>query len=431
MFVSNLQNYLQSSAVAWLCVLAFVWPLRHRRRFWLRFILTLPLVMTVFWPILLLNGDVLWAGHIMGLLYFFLATIFCCDIKARDALYGAVWEIILIQSIYEILAIVRILLPNPALFDLPGLVLLGVICAAALLLVHVALTPVIVYNGVYNVGPRQLGSAVIICMLFIMLFDVLRHTLNAGGPRIYTLIVAISQIYGISVLCMQTGLFRKAALQKELDTLNFLYTRQQEQYAMAKQNIKIINRKCHELKIQIAALREKTDDAALQESLRQAEDSVRIYDSVTKTGNEVLDTLLTEKSLLCGARNIKIHCIADGAKLDFMSATDLYALFAEALENAIDAVSELPDAERRIIDIQIYSRKSFLVVNIANPLLTEPKMRDGFPVSTKLGGATAGWGVRSMNGIVQRYGGLLSVDAENGIFTLHIVFPQRANSNKE
>lgn len=422
-------NWLWGGLIAWLSFLVFSGPLRHRSRYWVRCLCMLPAALAVLAPLLLYaHRDILWPGHLLALPFFFCSTLFCCNIKWGDAVYAAIWEIILVQSIYEIVALAQSLQQDFAFPYALRYGLLMVVSLVGLLAARYALPGVIVSNGAYHVGPRQLTSAVIIGLLFIMLFDVLRHNLKGGAPIIYMIIIIVSQVYGVSILCMQTGLFRKAALQKELDAMNLLYERQREQYALAKQNIKIINRKCHELKVQIAALREQTHDTALQESLRQAEESVRIYDSIAKTGNEVLDTLLTEKSLLCGARGIKIHCVAEGALLRFMQATDLYALLSEALENAIDAVAKLPDPDERMIDMQVYARQGFLVVNIANPLQEPLKMRDGFPLSTKGQGLTNGWGIRSMNNIVQKYGGTLSVETENNLFTLHIIFPEQTNA---
>ncbi len=42
-----------------------------------------------------------------------------------------------------------------------------------------------------------------------------------------------------------------------------------------------------------------------------------------------------------GDKDIVITCIADGKLLEFISSTDLYSLFGNALDNAIEAVSVL------------------------------------------------------------------------------------------
>ena len=43
---------------------------------------------------------------------------------------------------------------------------------------------------------------------------------------------------------------------------------------------------------------------------------VDVYDSTVRTGNEALDTILTEKSLMCSGEGIVLTVIANGAALD-------------------------------------------------------------------------------------------------------------------
>ena len=109
------------------------------------------------------------------------------------------------------------------------------------------------------------------------------------------------------------------------------------------ENVDLINRKCHDLKHQIAALRRISDRREREESIQALEQSVMIYDSVVKTGNDILDTVLTEKSLLCESRGITLTCVADGDCLDFMDGVDIYTIFGNALDNAIESVTPLDD----------------------------------------------------------------------------------------
>ena len=103
----------------------------------------------------------------------------------------------------------------------------------------------------------------------------------------------LTQFYCVTLLYLQTELFKKAAMQKEMDALNLLYDRQRKQYQIARQNVQIINRKCHELKVQIADLRRLQPDEATTQSLDEAEQAARMYDANAATGNEVLDVVLT------------------------------------------------------------------------------------------------------------------------------------------
>ena len=103
----------------------------------------------------------------------------------------------------------------------------------------------------------------------------------------------------------------------------------------------LINHKCHDLKHQISAMRAITSPEEREKYLREVEDSVQIYDAIVQTGNEVLDTVLTEKSLFCAANNIKINCIVDGRQMDIFEPVDLYTIFGNALDNAIESVRQL------------------------------------------------------------------------------------------
>ena len=177
------------------------------------------------------------------------------------------------------------------------------------------------YEGSYHIGPRQQISAIILGGMFVLLFLTMQTVTNTGVSRETSIFVvvplALCQLYCITLLYLQTELFKKAAMEKEMNSLNMLYERQRQQYQVAKRNVQIINRKCHELKVQIADLRRMAPNAALQQSLNEAEAAARQYDASTQTGSEVLDVVLTEKSMLCEAHHISINNVADGTCLHF------------------------------------------------------------------------------------------------------------------
>lgn len=78
----------------------------------------------------------------------------------------------------------------------------------------------------------------------------------------------------------------------------------------------------------------------------EIEKSVSLYDANVKTGNTVLDTILTEKSLLCYKKGIILSCVADGENIAFMEDADVYSLFGNALDNAIEAVLKLEEQRK-------------------------------------------------------------------------------------
>lgn len=59
--------------------------------------------------------------------------------------------------------------------------------------------------------------------------------------------------------------------------------------------------------------------------------------TLVHTGNDALDAILSEKGLACEQGGIAFRCMADGAAVGFMAPTDIYSLFGNALDNAIEA----------------------------------------------------------------------------------------------
>ena len=96
------------------------------------------------------------------------------------------------------------------------------------------------------------------------------------------------------------------------------------------------------------------------------EKTINLYDSTVKTGNEVLDTILTAKSLSCTKNGISLSCVADGKQLSFMKDEELYSLFGNALDNAIEAVMKIERAEERIIGLNLYTVGNFIALNVYN-----------------------------------------------------------------
>lgn len=137
----------------------------------------------------------------------------------------------------------------------------------------------------------------------------------------------------ILILSMLFSLFTNKTLQSEVQIMQQLLNEQKKQYRLSRDNIQLINLKCHDLKYQIRKLR-KNEKEVDRDVLQEIENSIGIYDSVVHTGNNALDVILTEKSLICEKENIQLTCMADHENFNFISPTDIYSLFGNALDNA-------------------------------------------------------------------------------------------------
>ena len=224
--------------------------------------------------------------------------------------------------------------------------------------------------------------------------------------------VLLLQFYVMSLKQSQTDL---------LITSQLLYN-SEEQYKQNKENIELINIKCHDLKHQIERFSQKGSFS--QEESKELESLIDIYDTNVKTGNDVLDLIIKEKSLLCQKKNIKLKCYADCSKLNFITETDLYNLFGNALDNAIEAVSKINDHDKRRINLIVKNMMSFVSINVENYFDGHIELdKQGIPKTTKNNVQYHGFGMKSIKMIINKYHGDLKIVTDDDIFSLCILFP--------
>lgn len=410
----------------WLTCLIYLWPLPRQRRFGLRAGAVLALSVGLEWMLHTAIPSAVYEvlTPVLLLAFGFAVGKLCWQTETGTALYLAVWAIIsylLVYEIWELLCFYQLPLYHYGWELRWGLRLV----LTALVYLPLGLT-VGRWMSVYisrHVGPRQTASAVLLYAFFSALMSNYYIEGDFLPRRMTGLLIFISQFYTITILYLQTALFRKSAMQQELDTMNLLWHQQKAQYQVSRETIDVINRKCHDLKHQVAAMRTMESSERREQYLREIEDSVHIYDSMIKTGNETLDTVLTEKSLLCEASRITVNCVADGAQMDFMDPVDLYTILGNALDNAMEGVRAFEAEEMRVIDVLIHVRQRFLVINVTNPLKEPLTFREGLPVSIKPRDGYHGYGMRSIRHTVHKYGGEMAVEAENGCFSLRLMIP--------
>lgn len=228
---------------------------------------------------------------------------------------------------------------------------------------------------------------------------------------------------GVAILYAFHMQHRELEMKYELDAIHNVLETQYVQYRQSRESIEVINRKYHDLKHQIAALRAEQDPQRRGAWLDAMESDIAVYEAQNKTGNPVLDTVLTGKSLYCQKHGINFTCVADGSLLDFLEVMDICTIFGNALDNAIESVLQLPDKEQRLIHLSVSGQKGFLLILVENFYAGELRFENGLPVSTKGDDKFHGFGVKSIRYSAQRYGGTVSITTENHWFHLKILIP--------
>ena len=228
------------------------------------------------------------------------------------------------------------------------------------------------------------------------------------------------------VLFYQYTIYQTLGLERENETVRLLLTQSSKQYQIAKQNMEQVNIKCHDLRHQIRLFRGagRIDESVLKEM----EQAVDAYDITVKTGNPALDVLLTEKNQICRSKQIGFTCMADGKGLAYMEPADLDALFGNALENAIEATEQLTDPAQKQIVLTVRPVEGFCSVHLQNYTKEPLRLENGLPVTSKQDRLNHGFGTRSMQLLVEKYGGELTFQQEADVVNIYMLLPSRPAS---
>lgn len=416
--------------------LAAAAPFRRRKYFWVRLPVAFAACVTVsYYSAQFINtyikGEYLgvFQGGVGYLVQFFLLTAFlllCFRLTVWKALYLGAASYLIQHSAFAIDRLLRGEIDGAG-WNWWVLVSHYLILFAVLAVVWLLFLRKVNDETLDRVNLRRVGPVVVI-MLAACLF--LNQFANNYGQNDTAFRVAdlTCNIFG---LCYQYSVLNVSVLEGENDKIQKLLRQSVEQYRVSKENIDLINVKCHDLRHQIRAFhRDGKIDGALLGEIERVVDN---YDCSMRTGNAALDVILTEKSLLCRSKGIRFTCIADGAGLSYMNAYDVYALFGNALENAMEAAEQLEDPEKKFISLTLRPVERFYSVNLQNYVDRAVEIDDrGMPVTHKKDKQNHGFGVRSMCMLAEKYGGELSYKVEGNVFNLNMVLPYvRESGGKE
>ena len=219
-----------------------------------------------------------------------------------------------------------------------------------------------VYEGKYPIGAISATTTSVVLMGIVWGLSIVMDYLGYAH---------IHSIYAI-LCCLFILTNQREQMKRETERIEFsqkeqLWEKTKLRYEMSKESIAVVNQHYHDMKHQLMILSTMSDEDKRKAKLQDMESKIAAYDAVVRTGNEYLDTVLTEKKLTCQSNQISMSCIADGSQLAFMDELDLYTLFGNALDNAIEANRKISNVHERWISVQIQNKKGILLVEIVNP----------------------------------------------------------------
>lgn len=278
-----------------------------------------------------------------------------------------------------------------------------------------------------QVTGRELSSVFIIA---VMVYSVSNMSyldpewlFGTAMSRDIFIIRTLVDLCGVCLLYAYHIQARAMQMRFERDTLHNIMEMQYKNYQMSQDNIDMVNQKYHDLKHQITLLKEEAEAGKPVEYLEKMEREIKIYEAQNKTGNKVLDAVLTSKGVSCQAKGIELKCVVEGELLFFMDDMDLSALFGNMLDNAIESVEKLPDVRMRLIRLYVVREKQFVRICTENYCTEQIQFRNGMPITTKKDKRLHGYGMKSIQSTVRKYDGAVAAALNDNWFEVKMLIP--------
>ena len=352
----------------------------------------------------------------------------CCEIKLTDAAYFGMIAFVVAEFMASVewQVICFIYKTDMPVWYIQASYLI-VIYACVEILMYVLIHRQLPKDTGMNISIKEYCSCFLIAVVVFAVSNVSYLTSNTPFSGHFSYEVGIIRTMvdagGIAILYAHLTQCCEIRVRIELDVVQNVLQNQYVQYKQSRESIELINYKYHDLKHQIAFLRSESDPEKRNKFLNRMEDEIKQYEAQNKTGNKVLDTVLTAKSMYCAKHSITFTCVADGTLLDFMDTMDICSIFGNALDNAIECEKKIEDKEKRLIHVTVSKQKKFLIHRFENYYYEKLQYKEGKLITTKKEKGFHGYGIKSIRYTVNKYDGAVSIDTDNNWFDMKILIP--------
>lgn len=247
------------------------------------------------------------------------------------------------------------------------------------------------------------------------------------NTRIYMGIGSVASLFlTISIICLvQQG--NKRAYYYGIAKLQEQYLEAEVKHFEAYQNTQIETRRIrHDMKNHMAAMcylaKEKKWEE-LEDYLQNLGSEIENIDAELHCGNTFVDAILNEKYQMAKQLGIAFEIEGNFPGQVNIRNVDLCTIFANALDNVIEALENAP-VEQRWMKLTIVSQGEMLLLRFVNPTYKR-KNKELIGYTSKQTKGNHGFGLRNIELAAKNYQGEIKVDikteGEEGLFVLEVM----------
>lgn len=189
-------------------------------------------------------------------------------------------------------------------------------------------------------------------------------------------------------------------------------------------NNKYVETQCmiHDIEKHISAiekLSKNRDFSEAEQYTAKLRDELKRHKNIFECSNKILSAVMSQKISLAELKGITVETKIEDMPLDFMDETDITSIFANLMDNAVEACDEATD--EKVISIKMCRINDFLYIDMMNSFSGEIIQNNGRFKSTKAG--HKGYGMTSIQMAIEKYDGYMVTEQKDNIFISEIVIP--------
>lgn len=267
---------------------------------------------------------------------------------------------------------------------------------------------------------RLLIISIILIICTIILNLIYESFVKVSNLTLFIVGCLFDMVCCFLTLFIEFEMLKSKEISEAYIQMKTIWESEKKQLEISKENMDYMKILAHDLKHEL----NESTLLISKDKVDELNRRIAAFGNSIKTGNDILDLVIAERTLIVQKENINLSIIADGSVLSNMKQSDCYSLFMNIMDNAIDAVKEL-SKDQREISLAVRESMGMILIHEVNPFKGTLNFKDGLPQTTKGDSMYHGLGTKSIKGIVDSYSGDCEISIkDNNIYVLNILLPK-------
>lgn len=260
-------------------------------------------------------------------------------------------------------------------------------------------------------------------MLFLMVFEfgILCYFVRQEMERennVSLLLVSLGfVILDAGFIYIYKMLSQEAILEKKTELIEQQLEMTQKYYESLQNNYERMQKIVHDIKKHLQVL-EGLEKEGKKEYSTELMDMIGNVQLGFQCSDKIACAVIWNKMQICEQKGIVFEINMQDIMFDFMEKTEITALFANLLDNALEACESSKSNEKRIV-LRIHSFKEYIVIRLRNTIGTMPKLKNGKLISTKNG--HLGVGMTILESLANKYCGNMDYEYSDTFFETKLI----------